>query len=296
MPRSDAVARVLPLLREVNDLKRVRAAHLRGTFSAEAFRRAWGALAAGEDPAVTARREAAGAVAAARLGAVDGDVLRRAGLSDAEAAEVLGRGFDEFRAVVDPALEAALGTAARRGDAPAFVDALEAQPRAGATKPGRPRIMLEPPESHADHCWAVAVYAVLLAPAFGAEPTRPFLAGLAHHFHNAGLPDSGFTGEMLLGPHLQPVMERLTRDVLDTLPRDLKAQVEDARTLLPHADTPEARAFHAADAIDRVLQMDHYARVARFELRDALVEMELVHEGPLQAFQAGVLDAAGLTA
>ncbi len=59
--------------------------------------------------------------------------------------------------------------------------------------------MFEPPENHAEHCLAVAVYGVLLAPRYGADPSVVFLAGLAHHLHNARLPDSGFTGEALLG-------------------------------------------------------------------------------------------------
>ena len=57
---------------------------------------------------------------------------------------------------------------------------------------------------------------------------------------------------------------------------------------------PEAKAFHSADVIDRVLQMDQYARVAGFELRHAVEEMELVHAGPLQDFQTGLLRMVGL--
>ena len=63
--------------------------------------------------------------------------------------------------------------------------------------------MLEPPEGHGDHCLVVAVLAAVLAPRYGADPARPFLAGMAHHLHNAALPDSGFAGEMLLGEHLE---------------------------------------------------------------------------------------------
>src|SRR3954447_26332603 len=142
----------------------------------------------------------------------------------------------------------------------AFVHDLERQPRAGATRPGHPRLILEPPESHADHCMITAVSAVLAGPAFRADPAVPFLAGLSHHFHNAVLPDSGFAGEMLLGRHLEPVVTRLTEEVMATLPDHLARACRAAREILPDTATPEAKAFHAADVIDRVLQMDHYAR------------------------------------
>ncbi len=130
----------------------------------------------------------------------------------------------------------------------------------------------------------------------GPGPTRPspFLAGLSHHFHNAYLPDSGFAGEELLGARLAPIMARFTAQAMAQLPDPLAARVADARTVLDHADSPEARAFHAADVLDRVLQMEHYAQVSAFELRQALDDLELVHAGPLQAFQNAVLAEAGL--
>ena len=61
------------------------------------------------------------------------------------------------------------------------------------------------------------------------------------------------------------------------------------------AGTPEARAFHTADVLDRVLEMKWHARTAGFTLQEALVELELVHEGPLQTFGDDVVAAAGLT-
>ena len=57
---------------------------------------------------------------------------------------------------------------------------------------------------------------------------------------------------------------------------------------------PEAQAFHAADVLDRVLQVHHHARAAAFTADQALVELELVHEGPVQAFHDEVLAASGL--
>ena len=71
------------------------------------------------------------------------------------------------------------------------------------------RVVVEPPESHGDHCLTVAVYGVLVAPVFGADPVAPFLVGLAHHLHNVVLPDAGFAGEVLLGAALDRVLTTL---------------------------------------------------------------------------------------
>jgi hypothetical protein len=287
-------ASLIPLLREINDLKRVRAAGIDGTLAARAFRRSWGRLVAGDSPVTVALRETALAVAAARLGGIDRAMLTRAGLSGEEATGVLQSAFDAVAEPLDPLLAATLRDHLSEPDPapaepPAFVHDLERQPRAGATRPGYPRLILEPPESHADHCMMVAVYAVLAGPAYGADPAVPFLAGLSHHFHNAVMPDSGFAGEMLLRRHLEPVMERLTDEIIATLPDHLARACREARRILP-----DAKAFHSADVIDRVLQMDQYARVASFELRHAVEEMELVHAGPLQDFQTGLLRTVGL--
>src|SRR4051794_21738106 len=292
-------ASLIPLLREINDLKRVRIAGIDGTLAARAFRRSWGRLVAGDSPVTVALRETAFAVAAARLGGIDRTMLTRAGLSGDEATEVLQSAFDAVAEPLDPLLAATLRDHLNEpepaaAEAPAFVHDLERQPRAGATRPGHPRLILEPPESHADHCMTTAVYAVLVGPAFRADPAVPFLAGLSHHFHNAVMPDSGFAGGTLLGRHLEPVMARLTDEIIAMLPDHLARACREARRILPNVETPEAKAFHAADVIDRVLQMDQYARVASFELRHAVEEMELVHAGPLQDFQTGLLRAVGL--
>ena len=58
--------------------------------------------------------------------------------------------------------------------------------------------------------------------------------------------------------------------------------------------TPTARAFHAADVLDRVLQVHHHARAAAFTVREALVDLELVHASPVSAYHHEVLAAAGL--
>lgn len=302
---------LVPLLTEVGDLKRIRVAHAPGSLSEQQFRRAWSMLLAGDEPRRVALRETARAVAAARLGGVDAAVLRQGGLTTGEAASVLRRSFDSVGGPLPEALRRELQSALEPEDSPecgedvadaagglpAFAKALARQPRAGCTRPGSPRLILEPPETHAEHCATVAVYATLLCGHFGGDPAAPFLAGLAHHLHNAALPDSGFTGEMLLGEHLEAVISTLRFAALDELGRvgELRSAVEGALELLSDAASPEARSFHAADVIDRVLQMRHYDRQASFTLDQALEEMELVHEGPLKDFHETVLSEADLS-
>ena len=293
-----ALSGFVPLASELCDLKRLRDASSPRSLASRMFRAAWGALAAGQDVESVALTSTAQALAACRLGGIDFRVLREIGLEADEAVEVLRGGFDEVSAPIENALQLRLRDtlhgSLRAGSAPAFVATLIRQPRAGATCPGKPRIVLEPPEGHGDHCFVVAVLGTILAPHFGADPSTAFLAGMAHHLHNADLPDSGFAGEILLGAHLTPVIRRLFDRELATLPPELRAATAAALATIPDASTPGGRAFHAADVIDRVLQMRHYHQVAGFTIDQALDDMDLVHAGPTQAFHMDVLRDAGL--
>lgn len=273
---------------ELGELKRLRAAHLAGSFADHLFTRAWSALAGGSTLAAVAADIADRALVACRLGAIDAESLAAFGLARHEVDAVL----DTARL----AIGAQPPGAARLTFAPppAFVAQLCRQPRAGATAPAMPRMILEPAESHGDHCLAVAVIGILIARLTGADAGRVFLAGLAHHLHNARLPDSGFAGEMLLGPSLEPLMGRLTTAEIATLAPDLAQQVRDALSLVGDAATADGRAFNAADAIDRVQQVHYHARAAAFTAQAALVDLDLVHAGPLQAFQKGLLRDLGL--
>ena len=288
----------VPLAVELCDLKRVRDASSPESLATRGFRRAWSALVAGHDADDVALCSTADALAACRLGGIDLGVLRRCGLSGGEAGAVLARSFDEVcgpvSATLRDGLRAQLGRTLPDAPMPGFAEALTRQPRAGATCPGKPRIVLEPPEGHGDHCFVVAVLGAVLAPEYDAPPGAVFLAGMAHHLHNAVLPDSGFAGEMLLGAHLEPVMERLFADALATLPAALADEATEALAAIRDAETPVGRAFHATDVIDRVLQMRHYDRVAAFTVDQAMEDMDLVHAGPVQAFHHAVLRSAGL--
>jgi 5'-deoxynucleotidase YfbR-like HD superfamily hydrolase len=298
-PREAAApAHLLPLLREINDLKRIRSAGRPSSIADRLFVTAWARLAAGEDATRLALATTAGALAATRLGDLDPPTLRRAGVGAEEVAAIRRRALAQTAEGLDAGLRAklaaALGAPGREGTLPGFVRQLAEQPRAGATCPDRPRIVLEPPESHAEHCLMVAVYGVVLAPVYGADEGTVFLASLAHHLHNALLPDSGFTGEMLLGSALEPAFAEATAQALAELDAPLRGAVERARRILPDADTPEGRAFHAADTLDRVLQIEQYLRAASTSMDFVLGDMALVHQGPVKRFQDGVLAAMGL--
>lgn len=302
----DAVARLTPLCTELGDTKRVRLAGREGSLAAQSGRRAWRDLCSGRSATEVAWREAAGAVASCRAGPLDAAVLVGLGLDDQDARAVLVAAVEEQEGVLGPDLCAWLTAAlparsvgveppTRGNDAlPWVVTALEAQPRAGATAPGRGRIVLEPPENHLEHTQQVAVVATLLAPTVGADVAVVFRAGLAHHLHNATLPDAGFTGEVLLGEHLADVVSAATERGLGAVDERLAGSLRDALAVVADATTAEGRAFHAADVLDRVLQQAHYARAAAFTLGQALDDLELVHAGPVQAFQLQVLAAAGL--
>lgn len=283
------------LLVEVNDLKRVRSAGREGSIAERLFAQGWGLLTGGAAPEAVALDITATALAATRLCDLDAAFLAAAGLSDAAVAEVLVAGFDAVTGTLDPDLRERLrarlrtGSEAQPGPLPGFVAALAQQPRAGVTCPGRARILLEPPENHAEHCLMVAVYGVALSPFYRADPATVFLAAMSHHFHNAAMPDAGFTGEMLLGDHLGPILARTTQWALDALDGPLRESVVRARAILPDDATAEGRAFHAADCIDRVLQIAQHLRAASLTMETVLTDMELVHAGPVKGFHDRVL-------
>lgn len=291
----------LPLLREIGNIKRVTSASRPGSIAERAFRCAWTALTEGRDADEVALVVTAGCLAATRLGDLDRASLSTLGVPAVEIAAIQRATLDGFADRLDAALHARLAESCAGlwpfdgvARAPAFMAALAAQPRAGATCPGKARIVLGPAENHAEHCLVVAVYAVLLAEP-GSDLGTIFTAALAHHLHNAAMPDAGFTGEMLLGAHLEPVMMRATEQALAALPDALRARVVAARRILPDAETPEGRAFHAGDVLDRVLEIEQHLARSRVTLDDILGDMALVHDGPVKPFHDGVLAAMGLS-
>jgi hypothetical protein len=294
----EGLAELRPLLGEIGDAKRVRVASAPGSLAEQAFSRSWARLTHGEDVELVALSETAAAVARARLAGIDVGVLRSAALSDHDTLEILRRAFDQFGDVVPAELRGRLRTAIalthKATTAPGLAAALCRQPRAGATCPGFPRIIVEPPESHGDHCFTVAVYGVLISALVGSDPATPFLLGLAHHLHNVELPDAGFAGDVLLGDHLPRMIAVLAERELSALPVPLAQRLREVLVLRDDAILPASQAFHAADVIDRVLQVHHHARAAAFTTAAALDDLQLVHAGPVQSFHHDVLAAAGL--
>jgi len=295
MSDAAAPAALRELFVEMNDLKRVHSAGREGSIAERLFAQGWSLLTGGAAPDDVALDITATTLAATRLCDLDAAFLAAAGLSETAASEILVAGFDAVTGDIDPDLRDRLrGRLAPRplgrpGPVPAFVSALAKQPRAGVTCPGRARILLEPPENHAEHCLIVAVYGVCLSPFYRADPGTVFLAAMAHHFHNAAMPDAGFTGEMLLGDHLGPIMAVTTAWAMSELDGPLRGQVERARAVLPDDATAEGRAFHAADCVDRVLQIAQHLRGASTTMAAVLDEWELVHAGPVKGFHDRVL-------
>jgi len=248
--------------------------------------------------------ETAEAILATQLADAAGTVLREHGLSAQAARDVRLRGFEEaplpdspLRGSLRRAISSGKGTAERdrKEDEPfAFIGALCEQPRAGVTAPGEPRLMLTPTESHGDHCGAVAVLGVLLAPLFGADIAVVYLIGLAHHLHNATLPDAGHAGDVILGDVAGDLIDAGRSRAMEEIPEALHDPIRSVLAHTEHVDSPEARAFHAADALDRVLEIAWHAQTANFSLDTALDDYDLVHEGFAQEWQERVLEASDL--
>lgn len=296
---------MLPLLRELNDLKRLYSHRLGAdSFATRVFRHAAAEVQAGSP--LNPLEWTAALVAATRLGAISPLVLEDAGLDTPSTIQIFvdsieahdglsGQLKDDLSAACASFINKFGGVAPSESQAPAgWIDNLSAAPRAGATCPGKPRIALEPAEFHSDHSVMVAAYGCLLADCFGSDRESAWLIGLCHHFHNAELPDAGFTGEVLLGSHLKTIVENFRELVSAQLDASHRSKIDGLFREIEGDTTPLAQTFHAADTIDRVLQMEHFERSAQFQVRQALDDLNLVHESPVQTFQHGLLDSLGL--
>jgi len=292
----------LPLLRELNDLKRVYSANL-GTHSlaTQIFRGACRPLLNGA--ALDALPWVSVAVAATRLGAITPESLASADVQEEECAAIYARSLgahDCLPEMLRHDLTDCIGGLGNRlpidyshrdGEWP---QCLCRAPRAGATCPGKPRMILEPPEMHSDHCAVVGVYGVLLSDIFGADREDAWLVGLCHHLHNAYLPDSGFTGEVLLGDQLDNIISNFRAEALRSVHPTYRSRISELFTEIAGDESPLAKTFHAADTIDRIVQMENYERAAKFRVGQALHDLELVHKSPTQAFQIDLLKSIGL--
>lgn len=295
---------LLPLFRELGELKRITSAGRSGSIADRLFANAWRELVGGSSLTHIAYAATARALVATRLGDLDSDKLNELGVAAARRGDILRAALDQLAMPLDAGLVGelrraladdapALGYA--QCAAPAFVAALAAQPRAGVTCPGKPRLMLQPAENHAEHSLVVAVYAMLLSPIYDADAGTAFLAAMAHHLHSAAMPDSGYAGEILLGDDLLPVITAARNQAMAQIPRVLHRPIADALALIADDVAPEAQAFHAADAIDRVLEIEHHLRSGEATMRTVLDDYRLVHDGPVKPFHDRILAEIGLS-
>lgn len=291
----------LTFLREINDLKRLHAQNISGgSFASWLFRLACVPICTGAP--LQADMWCSAFISGARLGAITPAVMKDVGISQSRRCTILKQAVSAHKTIGDEIIATLSHTCAQYDSdysespfpSPDWVERLNVAPRAGATCPGKPRIVLEPPEMHGDHSLLVAVYGYLFSDLYGANREDAWLIGLCHHFHNAYLPDAGFTGETLLGHDLGFVLESLRARVLGTLPELYRSRLIRLFAEIERVETPVAKAFHSADTVDRVLQLEHYENAAQFRVQHAIVDLQLVHEGPTQAFQVELLNAMGL--
>lgn len=305
---------MLPLLEQLQDLKRIRSAEFAGTFAAHRYRQVLHRLAQGLEGSHTlpcfskfALEETLLAVITTRLGALSPEVLRRLGVPSRQIREICQAAFDEHKgawhgvmpeSAFEEMVQASdLSKELLSGNQPldTLINRLCAEPRAGATAPHKQRVLVVPQESQAEHCYLTAVTAVTLAGYFDADPGQTFTTALLHHLHNAYMPDAGFAGEVLLGESLDSVIWAARQQAFTHLAPPLRELATQAAATMTHLETPLARVVNAADAIDRVLQTRFHQQMAAFDAKRVQRELNLVHEGPLQAFQNAVLQTLGVT-
>ena len=298
------------LLTELEDLKRQQPAHYTQSIASTLFTESWRRLLLGEKVLDIALKITTKALVSILLPGCDATFFRDAQLSESDACEVYQKALYEsaqsrietslykqlsqhIPAIVEEYFQQTDDEA--EPSAPAwFVDVLCRQPRAGATKPGKPRLLLIPPEMHSDHCLTTAVFAVLLSPFFEASVGQPFLTGLSHHLHNAVLPDCGFGGEVLLEPWLAQIIRTAQDQALAGLSPDLAQTIRESLAVHENLAIAEGCAASAADVLDRVLDVQWRTRAAQVKNEDILSELELVHAGPIQQFQTQVLSEMGV--
>ena len=297
------------LFGELQDLKRQQPAHLTTSIATDLFVRAWRQILDGHPPAAVADYITARALTNVLLPGCDETFFGPAGLNREQTAALLRKGLhatagnrlpaallhrleaqtDQLAAEYHTLIEAALPT-----ELPAALRTLCRQARAGATRPGVPRLVLLPPEMHSEHCLLTAVYAVIAAAHYGADAGTAFLAALAHHLHNAILPDCGFSGEILLGDQLSHVIDTCRARALREFDLHLRDRITAALRHHESIDAPEGRAVSAGDVLDRVLDVKWRTRAAAVTDADILEELDLVHAGPLKDFQTDLLNATQL--
>lgn len=294
------------LFTELQDLKRIQPAHYSHSIASELFMDAWRQIISGRVVSSVAIRTTLRALTAVLFPGVDGSFFAAARLDRPAAHQVLKTAlqrvigqsdqpalYDLLLADLPILIEEYFGNETSKKSAPDLPEALHAlcrQPRAGATHPAHPRLILVPPEMHSDHCLLTAVYAVLTADHYGADYGTVFLAGLAHHLHNAYLPDCGYAGEICLGEHLQSVIHNCREQAIAQFSPPLRPRLKEALRHHESIASAEGRAVSAGDVLDRVLDVKWRTRAAAVTDTDILEDLDLVHPGPLKDFQTDLLN------
>ncbi len=314
--------RTVSLLSELQDLKRLRPAGIRYSLADTLFVGTWRDVIAGAEWSEIADRTSCLAVLYVLFPGVDGRFFAAAGMEEDAIREVCTNAFertvgDRLDTITTERLRRQLngivsdwartqvpsstGTESappapkgRGNPLPDCLEKLRQQPRAGATHPEHPRLVLTPPESHADHSLLTAVYAALSAEAYGADAGSAFVCGLAHHLHNAFLPDCGWAGELALEPYLQQVIDNCRAAALEEFEPKLRARIRDVLRHHESIATPEGKAISTGDTIDRVLDVKWRVAAAAVTEAKVLGDLDLVHPGPLKDFQTELLHKTGL--
>ena len=309
----ESIGQLKHLLPQLQDLKRQQPAHYKKSIASSLFIESWEQLFYGQNVEEIALKITLKALLALALPGCDAYFFKTVKIEPKSAENILKSAFSEliegkidsnlYRKLFEeiPSLVTAFYSENTLGEKQTnfkekywFVNPLCKQPRAGATKPGLPRLLLVPPEMHSDHCLITAVYAVLLSPCFKAKAGLPFLTGLAHHLHNAVLPDCGFAGEIALGDQLQPIIENSKTEALKKINKAESKIIMQAITNHENLNNAEGRSSSTADVLDRVLDIKWRVRAASVTEKEVLDDLELVHDGPIKNFQTAILKSADL--
>ena len=81
---------------------------------------------------------------------------------------------------------------------------------------------------------------------------------------------------------------------LAELPDPVADECRDHLTAIADDATPSARAFHAADVIDRVIEIEQHLKRGAVTMDLVLDDYGLVHDGPVKSFHDRVLAEIGL--
>ena len=144
---------------------------------------------------------------------------------------------------------------------------------------------LERPESVADHSYATAVLAMVMADMDKLDAGRAVRMALLHDMAE------GITGDMVPGRVDPAVKRRLERDAMDRILGNLPAPLRDSYTSIWEeylaGNTPEARLVHDADRLEMGLQARRYRSMLDADTAESF--MESARDGLERGRKAGIV-------